>query len=195
MKVKLIQWTEEPIKLLADIASICYGKEEANNPQRLVENLNKLGHHSVFEHAHYTFHIKGISRACLAQLTRHRHASYTVRSQRYCEESDFETVVPESIWGDKTLRDNYFNLMEMIGNHYDGLRESGIKREDARAILPQSTSTDLYMSCNLRELIHIYNLRFDKAAQEEIRNLSKEMVEQVLSTEPQLAFIFEKEEL
>jgi thymidylate synthase (FAD) len=176
MKVELIQATTNPIKLIADIASICYGKEEANNPEKLVKNLNKLGHHSVFEHVWFTFKIEGISRACLAQLTRHRHASFTVRSQRYCEEGNFKAVVPDSIWNDKVLRDNYFNLMEMIGNHYDGLRESGIKREDARFVLPEATQTELYISLNLRELMHIYELRSTSNAQWEIRNLTNYMV-------------------
>lgn len=196
MRVELVQHTDNPVKLLTDIASICYGKKEAKYPEKLLKFLFESHHHSVLEHAYYTFKIEGISRACLAQLTRHRHASYTVRSQRYCEEGNFETIVPESIWSDKTLRDNYFNLMEMISNHYDGLRENGIKREDARMILPNATTTDLYMSCNLRELIHIYQLRTHKSAQWEINELVTQMVDKVLEVSPELRvlFTFEKEE-
>lgn len=192
MKVELIQATPKAGKLIADISSICYGHEEAKNPEKLLGNLYKLGHHSTFEHIYYTFKIEGISRACLAQLTRHRHASYTVRSQRYCEESSFKATVPDSIWSDKVLRDNYFKLMEQISNHYDGLRENGIKREDARFILPQALATDLYMSCNLRELMHINKLRTAKNAQWEIRDLVNEMTMLVVENSPELSFIFEE---
>ena len=191
MKVKLIQATENVGKMIADIASICYGKEEAKNPERLLRNLYKLGHGSVFEHAYYTFKIEGISRACLAQLTRHRHASYTVRSQRYCGESEQDFIVPESMDYNVALIQEYCTFMNTAKDFYDYLISWGVKREDARFVLPQAILTDLYMSCNLRELIHIADLRLSKAAQWEIRELVKEMVRLVVEHSPELEFMFE----
>lgn len=192
MKVKLIQATENAGKMIADIASICYGKEEAKNPERLLRNLYKLGHGSVFEHAYYTFKIEGISRACLAQLTRHRHASYTVRSQRYCSESEQSFIVPESMDYNVALIQEYYTFMDTAKDFYDYLISWGVKREDARFVLPQATLTDLYMSCNLRELIHIADLRLSKAAQWEIRELVREMVRLVVEHSPELEFMFEE---
>ena len=100
MKVSLVQASPNAAKMVADIASICYGKEEAQNPDKLLKHLFKEKHHSVLEHVYFTFYIEGISRACLAQLTRHRHTSPTVESQRYVDQSDSQVVLPD------TIRDN-----------------------------------------------------------------------------------------
>ena len=193
MEVELIQATPNPLKLITDVASICYGREEATYPEKLLKHLNDLGHHSVFEHVYYTFKISGISTACLGQLTRHRHASYSVRSQRYCDESNFKAIVPNKIWDDKELRDKFYKTMETVGICYDELIEAGIKREDARSVLPRAVSTDLYMSMNLRELIHIYNLRTSSAAQEEIKKLATTMVGLVMYTHKDLQPLFKGE--
>lgn len=192
MKVKLIQATPNAGKMMADIASICYGKEEAKNPEKLLRNLYKLDHGSVFEHAYYTFKIEGISRACLAQLTRHRHASYTVRSQRYCSESEQSFVIPKGFYEESHIALKYHKFMDAAKEFYDFLIENGVKREDARFVLPQATATDLYMSCNLRELIHIAKLRISKHAQWEIRELVREMVMLVVEHSPELEFMFEE---
>lgn len=184
MRVTLIQETPNPVETIANIAGICYGKDKAKNPKKLVEKLLRLEHLSVFEHVYFTWKIEGISRACLAQLTRHRHCSFTVRSQRYCNESEQGIVVPPSL-EEKFDTTNYFNL---IKREYDTLLSKGISREDARFILPQATRTNLYMSCNLRELLHIYKLRSDKSAQWEIRELVEKLRE---SVNPELDFMFE----
>ena len=193
MKVELVQSTANPIPFMANIASICYGHEEAKSPLKLVQNLNKLGHHSVFEHVYFTFKISGISRACLLQLTRHRHASYTVRSQRYCDESSEEYIIPNAIEENKQALEYYNTAIDSIYLAYDELIELGIKREDARSILPNATSTDLYMSMDLRELIHIYKLRTHQSAQEEIRELLYDMVTEVILVTPELKFLFKGE--
>lgn len=191
MRVELVQATPNAGRMIADIASICYGKEEAKYPEKLLRHLYEGGHHSTLEHVYYTFRIEGISRACLAQLTRHRHASYTVRSQRYCNEKDAEFVIPESIALNSEAFAKYADTIGDIKNAYSKLIELGIKKEDARFILPEATITDLYMSLNLRELLHIVNLRTHKAAQWEIRELVERMKEIVVSVSPELKFMFE----
>lgn len=195
MKIKLVQATPNAGKMITDIASICYGHDEAKNPEKLLKHLLKLEHLSVFEHVYYTFKIEGISRACLAQLTRHRHASFTVRSQRYCDESGQNTVIPESIKQNEIAFDIYiYHLNSRTKEVYDYLIENGIRKEDARFVLPQATTTDLYMSCNLRELIHLNNVRNTKQAQWEIRELVNEMTMLVAENSPELAFIFKGQE-
>lgn len=179
MKVTLIQATPNPIETIAQIASICYDSDPSN-AMGLVKHLYRNGHHSVFEHIYFTFKIEGISRACSHQLVRHRHCSFTQRSQRYCSEDGFVVVEPESIREIDAKR-GYFGLMETIGEHYNELQGNGIPNEDARYVLPNACATSLYLSCNLRELIHLANERLCLRAQWEIRNLVREMITQVPS--------------
>jgi thymidylate synthase (FAD) len=184
MKVTLIQSTPNPIATIAKIASICYDSDP-ENPTKLVEHLYKNGHHSVFEHIYFTFKIEGISRACSHQLVRHRHCSFTQRSQRYCSEDGFLVVSPKSIVK-VDEKYSYFDLMDDIEKHYDELQALGVPNEDARYVLPNACVTSLYLSCNLRELIHIANERLCTRAQWEIRDLVKQMVELV---DPELKFM------
>lgn len=184
MNVTLIQATEKPIETIAKIASICYDSDPKNY-LGLVKHLYRNGHHSVFEHIYFTFKIEGISRACSHQLVRHRHCSFTQRSQRYCSEDGFLVVSPKSIAAvDKRL--GYYELMEDIERHYDELQALGVPNEDARYVLPNACQTELYLSCNLRELIHMANERLCSRAQWEIRDLVKQMVALV---DPELQFM------
>lgn len=181
MKVTLIQATPNPIETIAKIASICYDSDP-KNPVKLVEHLYKNGHHSVFEHIYFTFKIEGISRACSHQLVRHRHCSFTQRSQRYCSEDGFGYVTPSTM--DKDAFDANMNQIEL---EYKACQEwFNVPNEDARYLLPNACETSLYLSCNLRELIHIANERLCTRAQWEIRNLVKQMVALV---DPALKFM------
>ena len=180
MKVTLIQQTPNPIETIAQIASICYDSAP-KDPMKLVKHLYNNGHHSCFEHIYFTFKIEGISRACSHQLVRHRHCSFTQRSQRYCSEYDFEYVIPP------TVNDSRFGSdMRDIENWYTEYKGIGVPSEDARYLLPNACATSLYLSCNLRELIHIANERLCSRAQWEIRELVQEMVKLV---DPQVKFM------
>lgn len=171
MKVTLIQATPAPIETIAKIASICYDSDP-KNPVGLVKHLYKNGHHSVFEHIYFTFKIEGISRACSHQLVRHRMCSFTQRSQRYCSEDGFEYITPPTM-----NRDSFDQDVRNIEIAYKAYQEwYNIPNEDARYILPNACATEMYLSCNLRELIHICNERLCVRAQWEIRELVKEMV-------------------
>ena len=183
MKVTLVQATPNPVETIAQIASICYDSDP-KDPMKLVQHLYLGGHHSVFEHIYFTFKIEGISRACSHQLVRHRHCSFTQRSQRYCSEDGFVVVKPGTI--EKIdAKGGYEKLMDIIQDNYDEL-QFHVPNEDARYILPNACTTSLYLSCNLRELIHIANERLCSRAQWEIRDLVKAMCEQV---DPQLQFM------
>lgn len=175
MKVTLIQATPNPIETIAQIASICYDSDP-KNPLGLVKHLYRNGHHSVFEHIYFTFKIEGISRACSHQLVRHRHCSFTQRSQRYCSEDGFKVILPPSI--EKSYPDEctYEHIVRDVDEAYAELQNNGIPNEDARYVLPNACETALYLSCNLRELIHMSNERLCRRAQWEIRELVKQMV-------------------
>ena len=184
MHVELIQATPDPIETISEIASICYDSNPTN-PMGLVKRLYKNGHHSVFEHIYFTFKIEGISRACSHQLVRHRHCSFTQRSQRYCSEDGFEYVTPPSLIKKHVVGSYDYEMFE-TRECYDTLQALGVPNEDARYVLPNACETSLYLSCNLRELIHIANERLCTRAQWEIRELVKQMVALV---DPQLQFM------
>lgn len=173
MKVTLIQATPNPVETIAQIASICYDSEP-DNPMGLVKHLYRNGHHSVFEHIYFTFKVEGISRACSHQIVRHRHCSFTQRSQRYCSEDGFGFVTPPTIDAGA-----FANDMEDIGDWYTDYQKSGTPNEDARYILPNACETSMYISCNLRELIHMANERKCYRAQWEIRELVTKMCDLV----------------
>ena len=185
MQVTLIQATPNPIETIAQIASICYDSDP-KDPMKLVKHLYKNGHHSCFEHIYFTFKIEHISRACSHQLVRHRHCSFTQRSQRYCSEDGFGAIVPQSILQSAKGMVEYDYGLDGIDHTYSTLQDLGIPNEDARYILPNACTTSLYLSCNLRELIHIANERLCTRAQWEIRELVKQMVSLV---DPQLQFM------
>ncbi len=180
MQVTLIQATPNPIETIAKIASICYDSDP-KNPLGLVKHLYRNGHHSVMEHIYFTFKIEGISRACSHQLVRHRHCSFTQRSQRYCSEDGFEFVTPPTV-----IEGLFAHDMKGIEEWYEDYQQQGIPNEDARYILPNACATEMYLSCNLRELIHIANERLCTRAQWEIRDLAKQMVALV---DPELQFM------
>lgn len=184
MLVTLIQATPDPINTIAKIASICYDSDP-KNPLGLVKHLYRNGHHSVFEHVYFTFKIDGISRACSHQLVRHRHCSFTQRSQRYCSEDGFGVVIPSTI-AKVDVKGGYMGLVDTIAENYEELQYIGIPNEDARYVLPNACETSLYLSCNLRELIHMSNERLCRRAQLEIRELVKQMVSLVA---PELQFM------
>jgi len=176
MKVELIQKTEDPVKTIADIASICYDSHP-DNPMGLVKHLYKNGHHSVFEHVFFTFKVSGISRACSHQLVRYRHCSFTQRSQRYCEEDGFQYVTPPTL--DETTQAAFEVAMYESQDDYARLVVNDVPKEDARFVLPNACATELYISCNLRELIHMANERLCTRAQWEIRQVVAAMVDLV----------------
>ena len=180
MKVTLIQATSNPIETIALMASICYDSDP-KNPMGLVKHLYRNGHYSVFEHIYFTFKIEGISRACSHQLVRHRHCSFTQRSQRYCSEDGFKTVIPD------TIRELDFKYaVGEVKEYYHRFQMKGVPNEDARYILPNACETEQNLSCNLRELIHMSNERLCRRAQLEIRELVEKMVSLV---DPELHFM------
>ena len=181
MNVTLIQATPNPVETIAQIASICYDSNP-KNPMALVKHLYNNGHMSVMEHIYFTFKIEGISRACSHQLVRHRHCSFTQRSQRYCSEDGFEYVTPPTVDEDQFRID----MSELRTWYKDHQEMYGVPNEDARYILPNACATSLYLSCNLRELIHMANERLCIRAQWEIRDLVKAMCKLV---DPQLQFM------
>lgn len=200
MEINLIAHTPDALRVAFSAIRTCYsssdfndiwGKEyikyaENNDDHiRLVKQIVSHGHTSTLEHLSFTFSITGISRACLAQLTRHRIASYSVRSQRYTKLDD---VVPTKIDG----HPSYKHAISVIQELYLQLLADGVKAEDARMILPQSASTNLVMTINLRSFMNMYRVRKPGThAQAEIGELVTHMKNEIIKAEPWIALLLE----
>jgi thymidylate synthase (FAD) len=137
----------------------------------LIEKLLRSGHFGPFEHAQAVFHVEGISRAAMAQITRHRHFSFDVQSQRYVDFSDKEPVVPPSV-KDSGLERSVELTMRASLWWYNRLIQEGVPKEDARFLLPLSTPVNMTFSANSRALMHFLDLRHNMKAQWEIRELA-----------------------
>lgn len=178
---------KEGVKYFGTNASDGEGGTEAD---RLIRQIMRSKHLSTVEHITFTFAIEGVSRALLAQLTRHRVGfSFSVQSQRYVKfgsgdrSGGFDYVVPDSI-RDKELDGLFDDYMCDIQFYYDELRKKGVPAEDARAVLPNATACNLVMTANLRSLLDFYAKRkAGRGAQGEITQLAERLREEVEKVE------------
>lgn len=186
MNVELINWTTNPMLTIEKAASICYDSDGENSNGRIFKSCVKSGHLSVLEHSSFTFMIKGISRACSHQLVRHRTGKFSQRSQRYCNEDNFDYIIPKAISNNPAVKQVYFETMQRIKWFYKYAIREGVKPEDARAILPNACVTQICVTFDLRNLMHFMNERLCTNAQWEIRQLANEMKKEVLKYCPEL---------
>ena len=201
MKVVLVRHTLSPEEVVALGARLCYSKArvddllervEAKDQTDFVHKIMSMGHDSVLEHASFTFGIEGVSRTLLAQITRHRVASFSVQSQRYVSyESGFGYIVPPKIeaLGEDAVAE-FEQQMATIHQWYTdwqqklGTGEGG--NEDARFVLPGACETRMMVTMNVRELRHFFSLRMCARAQWEIRALATEMHRLCMEVAPAL---------
>ena len=208
LKVILISHTPNPEKVVAAAAKMCYSNSGAENildkldaekTTKFLEHLTSLGHESPLEHITFTFAVEGVSRSLLAQLTRHRMASYSVKSQRYVEEANFEFVTPPEIAENPDAKALYEETMAQIGEAYEKLTEvlyqkhvttmdekSAKKKaiEDARFVLPNACETKLIMTFNARSLLNFFQHRCCNRAQWEIQALADAILWKVREVAP-----------
>lgn len=219
MNVKLITYTPDAEKVIAAAAKLCYAKSDIDTlyenltPEKVesfLKMLEDLGHESPVEHASFTFGIEGVSRALLAQITRHRIASFSVQSQRYVSKTDFTYILPPEIEKIPEAKAEFIAAMEEDARHYESLREkltaahlkanleAGMKEaeakraaekkanEDARFVLPNACDTRIIMTMNVRSLHNFFRLRCCNRAQWEIRELAIAMLKEVRAVCPLL---------
>ncbi len=180
MEAQLIAYTrgidgkspEKIIEIAARTSYKSFSKMGTDSEKRLIRHLIRLGHLSVLEHASATFRVRGISRACTHQLVRHRLASFTQESQRYVNEKEFDYVIPDAIRENKEAFALFRDEMRHIADIYAKFIDMGIRKEDARFVLPNATTSEIVISANFREWLHIIGLRVSNEAQWEIRELS-----------------------
>lgn len=217
--VTLLSHSPDPQRIVAAAAKLCYS---AASVDELLENLTPeksgefvrmlaaMGHESPIEHASFTFAVEGVSRTLLAQITRHRIASFSVQSQRYVRESRFDYVVPPEIAALPEAAAEFEKAMRAAQESYDALAgllagkrerellEAGedpaeAKRrahrmaiEDARFVLPGACETKMVLTMNARSLLNFFRLRCCSRAQWEIRALAEEMLRLVAGVAPLL---------
>lgn len=222
LKVTLISHTPNPQKTIAAAAKLCYSASEIETlyenlddekADSFVNMLSQMGHESPFEHISFTFGIEGVSRPFMAQITRHRIASYSVQSQRYVNKSQFEFVIPPEIDGIEEAKDEFIKSMEeaqirynrltdiLKEKHLKGFLEEGFDQktaenmalkqanEDARFVLPNACDTRMIVTMNARSLFNFFEHRLCNRAQWEIREVALLMYKLVLEAAPS---IFEK---
>mgnify|MGYP005776982713 FL=1 len=222
MQVKLLAYTPDPEKTVACAAKLCYAAADIDTVYEglteektasFLEMLQSIGHESPIEHASFTFGIQGVSRSLLAQITRHRIASFSVQSQRYVKEDGFQFVVPPEIEKIPEAKEEFLRAMEEDQRHYERLTqllqekhkaelmaagepEKSAQRkaekraiEDARFVLPNACDTKMIMTMNARSLLNFFSNRCCNRAQWEIRELATQMLKEVKAVAPHL---FEK---
>ena len=219
MKVTLLQHTGEPEKIVAAATKLCYSDSGVDNildgltdekTDKFLNMLMNLGHESPIEHVSFTFGIEGVSRSLLAQITRHRLASYSVKSQRYVKEGMFEYIIPPEIEAIPEAKKVFLETMEqeqaaydklteiLFQKHFKALREQGMDEkqaktkaekaaiEDARFVLPNACETKMVVTMNARSLMNFFRHRCCSRAQWEIRALANEMLKLVQEVAPTL---------
>ena len=199
LQVTLLAFTPDPEEICALAARTCYSAMEYDELRAQVGEKDQTaflrrvaasGHLSVLEHASFTFGVSGVSRALLAQLTRHRIASFSVQSQRYVSLAEgFGYVIPPRIkaLGEDAVRE-FEQEMAQMHRWYVAWQEKLGKgegsNEDARFVLPNACETHITFTMNARELLHFFSLRCCNRAQWEIRAMAQEMLRQCKQAAP-----------
>lgn len=198
-QVRLISKPDNMLKTIYTACRTCYSADSplniydcdaAQDEEKMLKLISRVvssGHYSTIEHIQVSFAISNISRACSHQLVRHRHMSFSQKSQRYVKEKgQFEYIIPDTIEKNIELKEKFDEFMSKVSEFYIELTENGIPAEDARSVLPNAASTSMVASLNLRELIHLANLRLCSRAQQEIRILVRRMCDELIKEEPWL---------
>lgn len=186
MFVKIVSHPQFPTHLASTAAAIC---TNATDYGKALQGALSSGHESVLEHVSFTFQVEGVSRVLLAQLTRHRLASYSVESQRYVSYEDgFNYITPPSIaaLGEDAEKEYHAQMKQMHKWYKHWQKQLGGNNEDARFVLPGACETRLLVTMNVRELRHFFSLRCCNRAQWEIRELATKMLELCAGVAPNL---------
>lgn len=170
MEIELLHLTPNAEEFIGRCASICYDSSVDSGAcvKRATACVNK-GHLATLRFAHATFKVTGISRACSHQFVRSKHLDFLQRSQRYCNEKDVAFVIPTSTMDNNVLfRRHNAHCLAL----YNDLIANGVKKEDARFVLPEATCTELIVTGNLQAWLDFIRLRSIPAAQWEIREVA-----------------------
>ena len=175
MKVELLHITPNALEFIGRCAGICYSSStEPTACIKRAKSCKDKGHLATLRFAHATFHVSSISRACSHQFVRSKHLDFLQRSQRYCNEEQTGFYYPGTSH-DTLISGAYQSAL----SKYHELIKLGVKKEDARFVLPEGTKTELIVTGNLQAWLDFIKLRSDPAAQKEIREVAKEINNQL----------------
>src|SRR4030042_665318 len=177
LEVELLAITPEPEKVIEQAGRTCYlsfDRMKEDSQDDFIRRLIKVGHDSPLEHAYATFRGKNCSRAMTHQLVRHRLMAVSQQSQRYVNEEEFAYVVPEGL--PPEFVDDFHRDMKTVQQMYTKWCDRGLKKEDARFVLPNACVSEIVVSADLREWRHIFQLRLSPKAQWEIRKACEMML-------------------
>lgn len=177
LEVELVAITPGPERVIEQAGRTCYlsfDRIEEDSCSGFIRRLIKMGHESPLEHAYATFRIRNCSRAMTHQLVRHRLMAVSQQSQRYVDENGFAYVVPESMPAE--FVDDFHQDMKIIQQMYHKWRDRGLRKEDARFVLPNACTSEIVVSADFREWRHIFKLRTSAKAQWEIRDACRAML-------------------
>lgn len=174
MKVTLLNHTINPVEHIGEMAAICYdSKTDRESNIKRAAHCKDKGHLMTLRFAYATFNISGISRVCSHQLVRVAHAGILQESQRYVEQTNIEWIIPPSLESmPHQLEMNWYDLLESCERFYNLCIKSGMKKEDARYILPQSCITQLNMTGNFQMWRDLLNNRTKKPVLWETRDVA-----------------------
>lgn len=171
---------------------VCYKSEgniKPDSAEKFIRGIIKRGHESVIEHAAVSFKII-CDRGVTHELVRHRLASYSQESSRFCDYSAGKfggelTFIKPCFWSED---DDNFRLwretMALVEKNYLALRAAGARPEEARSILPNSLKTEIFVTMNLRELRHFLRLRTAPAAHPQMREVALKILDMMLEKLP-----------
>lgn len=170
----------------------CYQSFHRPNPKTSLNedylaHILEIDHTSIMEHATATFRLTEVSRNLLVELTRHRHLSFSVQSQRYVDESFGRMVIPPDLLGDEVLSGLVTEIDELhtdarllYDKIVDEMQEKGHKRKQARqaarAVLPGGHETRIIVSGNMRAWRHVLFMRYSVHADVEICQMAGEIL-------------------
>jgi thymidylate synthase (FAD) len=177
LEVELVAITPDAEKVIEQAGRTCYlsfDRMEVDSEAAFIRRLIKVGHESPLEHAYATFRIRNCSRAMTHQLVRHRLMAVSQQSQRYVNEDQFAYVLPEAMPPEYV--EDFRRDMETIQQMYRKWRDRGLKKEDARFVLPNACVSEIVVSADFREWRHIFKLRLSAKAQWEIRKACRAML-------------------
>lgn len=183
---------DEMLKRIERAGRVCYKSEDKiteDSAKKFVQNIIRSGHESVIEHEKVTVKVtcdRGVSH----ELVRHRIASFSQESTRYCnynaDKFDNQlTFIRPCFWNeDETKYKIWKKTMEYIEKAYMELLEDGAKPQEARSILPNSLKTEVVITMNLREWRHFFRLRTDLAAHPQMREITIPMLKEFKKSIP-----------
>jgi len=188
MDVTLLDYTVDPVNAIGAMAGICYDADLTREKNiKRASHCKSKGHLAVLRFAYATFKIEGISRVASHQLVRVAHAGILQESQRYVRQSSIKFVYPPAL-NDLPLNLNgrWIRLLIETEKLYGDCIDAGMRKEDARYILPQACTTSLVLTGNFQMWRDLLSNRTAKAAQWEIRDVAIEIQNQLHGIAPEI---------